>query len=81
MASSVGPSPRRTSSASTCASPWRPSSTRVASTTTSDLTLKDWRIGYGIGLRLIWNLATVISFDLGLSGEDQIFYMELGTQF
>ena len=46
-----------------------------------DLSMRNWRIGYGAGLRLIWNLSTVISFDLGLSGEDEIFYMELGTQF
>jgi len=35
----------------------------------------------GVGFRLAWNLATLVSFDLGVSGEDTIFYMELGTTF
>ncbi len=46
-----------------------------------DLIFDRWRVGYGAGFRLAWNLATLISFDFGLSREDQIFYMELGTQF
>ncbi len=35
----------------------------------------------GVGFRLAWNLATMISFDFGISKEDKIFYMELGTMF
>lgn len=46
-----------------------------------DLHFRNWRAGYGGGLRLAWNLATIVSFDLGVSREDTIFYMELGTAF
>jgi hypothetical protein len=42
---------------------------------------RGWRFGAGAGFRLAWNLATLVSFDLGLSTEDSIFYMELGTAF
>jgi len=35
----------------------------------------------GVGFRLAWNLATMVSFDLGISKEDKVFYMELGTMF
>jgi outer membrane protein assembly factor BamA len=45
------------------------------------LKFDDWHVGYGIGLKLAWNLATVVSFDYGVSEEDSIFYMELGHQF
>ena len=44
-------------------------------------TFRGWRVGYGAGLRLAWNLATVIRFDFGLSGEDQLFYLDIGHQF
>lgn len=37
--------------------------------------------GYGAGLRLAWNLSTIISFDFSHSREDSVFYMELGSQF
>jgi outer membrane protein assembly factor BamA len=40
-----------------------------------------WRYGVGVGFRLAWNLATLISLDLGFSSEDQLFYLELGTSF
>ncbi len=45
-----------------------------------DLKFEDWKVGFGLGLRLAWNLSTVISFDFGVSREDRVFYMELGTQ-
>jgi hypothetical protein len=45
-----------------------------------DLKFEDWKVGFGLGFRLAWNLSTVISFDFGVSSEDRIFYMELGTQ-
>ena len=45
------------------------------------LKLEDWHLGYGIGLKLAWNLATIVSFDYGVSQEDSVFYMELGHQF
>ena len=40
-----------------------------------------WRVDYGIGFRLIWNLVTAVSFDYGLSREGQIFFMNLGCAF
>ena len=40
-----------------------------------------WRADYGIGLRLIWNLATTVSFDYGTSSEGQLFTMDLGYAF
>lgn len=43
--------------------------------------LNDWKIAGGIGLRLIWNLATIISFDVGFSRESTLFYVQLGHQF
>lgn len=45
------------------------------------LKLDDIQGAGGVGFRLAWNLATMISFDLGVSKEDKIFYMELGTMF
>jgi hypothetical protein len=46
-----------------------------------DTTLKDWKFDGGIGLRLAWNLSTVVSFDYARSSEGSLFYMELGHQF
>jgi hypothetical protein len=46
-----------------------------------ELHFRDWKGGFGAGFRLAWNLATLISFDFGVSREDSIFYLELGTQF
>jgi outer membrane translocation and assembly module TamA len=43
--------------------------------------VNDWKVAGGIGLRLIWNLATIISFDVGFSRESTLFYLELGQQF
>jgi outer membrane protein assembly factor BamA len=48
----------------------------VASTT-----LKGWKLSGGAGLRLAWNLSTVLSFDLGASSEGSFFSMEIGSQF
>jgi outer membrane protein assembly factor BamA len=41
----------------------------------------DWKNSYGVGLRLAWNLATVISFDYGMSREGSFFFMQLGQPF
>jgi hemolysin activation/secretion protein len=46
-----------------------------------DTSFKNWKIDGGIGLRLAWNLATIISFDYARSRESSMFYMELGHQF
>jgi outer membrane protein assembly factor BamA len=42
---------------------------------------QDWKFSYGVGLRLAWNLATVISFDYGISSEGSLFFMQLGQPF
>jgi outer membrane translocation and assembly module TamA len=44
-------------------------------------TLNDWKFGGGFGFRLAWNVATIVSFDYGVSSEGSLFYMELGHQF
>jgi len=46
-----------------------------------DTTLKNWKSVGGLGLRLAWNLSTVISFDNAFSSEGNVFYMELGHPF
>ena len=48
---------------------------------TEQFSLKDWQITGGPAFRLIWNLATIISFDLGFSREGTGFYMEIGHSF
>jgi outer membrane protein assembly factor BamA len=45
------------------------------------MTARDWKFDGGGGLRLAWNLATLISFEYGVSEEGGLFYMELGHQF
>jgi len=47
----------------------------------SDTSFDNWKIGGGSGLMLIWNLATVISFDAAWSGEGNAFYMDVVAQF
>jgi len=47
----------------------------------SETTFKDWKFGGGFGFRLAWNVATIVSFDFGVSNEGSLFYMELGHQF
>jgi hemolysin activation/secretion protein len=42
---------------------------------------KDWKVAGGIGVRVAWNLATIVSFEYGVSSEGSLFYMELGHQF
>jgi hypothetical protein len=46
-----------------------------------DTTLEGWKIDGGAGLRLAWNLSTVVSFDYGRSSEGGMFSMGLGHQF
>lgn len=46
-----------------------------------DLQFDDWKMSYGFGFRLGWNLSTIVSFDLGFSEEGMIFYLELGHSF
>jgi hypothetical protein len=47
----------------------------------ADTTLQGWKLSAGAGFRLAWNLSTVLSFDLGASGEGTFFSMEIGSQF
>jgi len=47
----------------------------------TQLRLGGWRVDYGIGFRLIWNLVTTVSFDYGISSEGQNFTMDLGYAF
>ncbi len=44
-------------------------------------TLEDWKVDGGAGLRLAWNLSTIVSFDYAWSSEGSLFYMQLGHQF
>jgi len=43
--------------------------------------LNDWKVTGGVGLRIAWNLATVISFEYGIGSEGGLFYMEIGHKF
>lgn len=45
------------------------------------MSLERWRVGYGVGFRFAWNLATVVSFDYGRSEESDILYMAFGHAF
>lgn len=47
----------------------------------SSFSTNDWKHSYGAGLRLAWNLATVISFDYGIGPEGRLFFMELSHPF
>jgi outer membrane protein assembly factor BamA len=44
-------------------------------------TLNDWKIDGGIGLRLAWNIATIVSIDFARSSEGNLIHMQLGHQF
>jgi outer membrane protein assembly factor BamA len=46
-----------------------------------DFTFAGWRSGEGVGLHVLWNKATVIVIDYGVSSEDQGLYMDFGQQF
>jgi outer membrane translocation and assembly module TamA len=46
-----------------------------------DLTLRGWKHGEGVGLRVVWNQSTVGAFDLGFSEEDMAFYTEFNHPF
>ncbi len=45
------------------------------------ITLNDWKLDGGLGLRLAWNLSTIIVFDYGFTPEGNAFYMDLGHVF
>ena len=46
-----------------------------------DFSFSDWKAGYGAGLRLSWNQATVIRFDFGFSSEDFGFYLMINQLY
>lgn len=46
-----------------------------------DFSLNDWKVSGGAGLRIAWNLATIISVDVGVSGENTMIYAEIGHSF
>lgn len=46
-----------------------------------DFSLNHWKVTGGAGLRLAWNLATVISVDVGVSSENTMIYAEVGHSF
>jgi outer membrane protein assembly factor BamA len=48
---------------------------------TGQFTLNDLQVTGGLALRVAWNLATLISFDLGFSREGYGFYMQIGHPF
>jgi len=49
--------------------------------TNAGFSAERWKSCYGVGLRLAWNLATVISFDYGIGPEGALFFMQLGQPF
>jgi hemolysin activation/secretion protein len=49
--------------------------------TVGGFTFALWRYGGGAGLHVLWNKATVIVVDYGVSSEDQGLYMDFGQQF
>lgn len=46
-----------------------------------DLNLNNIKTSYGGGLRIAWNQSTILSFDYGLSKEDQLFFFGIGQVF
>lgn len=46
-----------------------------------DLNFKDVKISFGAGLRIAWNQSTIISFDYGISVEDNLLYIGIGQVF
>jgi hypothetical protein len=47
----------------------------------SELTYKDWRPSYGGAFRISWNLATIITVDVGVSPEDVGYYVNFNHMF
>jgi len=46
-----------------------------------DLSFDRWRQGYGGGLRVAWNQATIVTVDYGVSREDTGLYINFNHQF
>lgn len=45
------------------------------------LSLDDWKVDGGVGLRVGWNRSTIVMFDFGVSREDTGFYIDTGMPF
>ena len=45
------------------------------------LSLDDWKVDGGLGLRVGWNRSTIVMFDFGVSREDTGFYIDTGMPF
>jgi Omp85 superfamily domain len=45
------------------------------------LSLDDWKVAGGAGLRVGWNQSTIVMFDFGVSSEDTGFYVDFGMPF
>lgn len=45
------------------------------------LSLYDWKVAGGAGLRVGWNQSTIVMFDFGASREDTGFYIDFGMPF
>jgi len=46
-----------------------------------DFTLSRWRTSLGGAVRVAWNMATIVTVDYGVSGEDSGFYINFGHIF
>lgn len=46
-----------------------------------DVSFANWKLAGGVGLRLAWNLSTIVDFDYGVSPEGSAFYMDLSHPF
>jgi outer membrane protein assembly factor BamA len=46
-----------------------------------ELNFTNVQTSFGIGARIIWNQSTVVSFDYGISREDNLFFIGLGHTF
>lgn len=47
----------------------------------SQVSFANWKLAGGAGLRLAWNLSTIVDFDYGISPEGSSFYMDLNHPF
>lgn len=46
-----------------------------------NLSFENVKSSYGCGLRIAWNQSTILSFDYGVSKEDQLFFFGIGQTF
>lgn len=46
-----------------------------------DLNFNQIKYSYGAGVRIAWNQSTILSFDYGISKENNLFYFSIGQAF